>query len=401
MHVPKLRIKGYKQDWEEKDFSTHAKPYFVSNKLVHHQNLLSLSYGKVIRKDIKANKGLLPASFDTYQIVQDGIIVFRFTDLQNDKKSLRVGLSKEEGIISPAYVCVKCEDILPEFLYLQLYSYDLRKVFYSMGDGMRQTLSYNDVKDMKIYVPSIEEQEKIISYFKDLDTKIDLESKRLNNLKQLKQACLQYLFPHNSDLEPRLRTKSYTEKWVVSTLSKFAKKSTEKNGSNLYTETFTNSAEYGVINQRDFFEHDISKESSIQGYYTIHPDYFVYNPRISVLAPVGPINRNKLGRAGVMSPLYFIFSVNGIDKDFLEQYFKTNLWHSYMLLNGNSGARFDRLSIADDKFLAMPIVYPKEIREQKEIAQYLINIDIKISKQEQQVGKLKRIKNTCLDKMFV
>lgn len=401
MHVPKLRMKGYTHDWKEKDFSTHAKPYFVSNKLIHHQNLLSLSYGKVVKKDIKANKGLLPASFDTYQIVQDGIIVFRFTDLQNDKKSLRVGLSKEEGIISPAYVCVKCEDILPEFLYLQLYAYDLRKVFYSMGDGMRQTLSYNDVKEMKIYVPCKEEQQNIIDYFKDLDLKIDLEIKRLKNLKQLKQACLQYLFPNDSNLKPRIRLEGFSGEWLTSNLSQFATKSTEKNGLNLYNETFTNSAEYGVINQRDFFDHDISKESSIQGYYTIHPDYFVYNPRISVLAPVGPINRNKLGRTGVMSPLYFIFKVNGIDKDFLEQYFKTSLWHNYMFLHGNSGARFDRLSITDDKFLQMPILYPEDPDEQKNIAQYLSNIDVKISQQELRVEKLKQIKNTCLDKMFV
>ena len=94
-----------------------------------------------MKKDIQTKKGLLPASFDTYQMVKDGIIVFRFTDLQNDHKSHRVGLAKEEGIISPAYVCVQCENVLPEFLYLQLHTFDLRKVFYTMVDGMRQTLS--------------------------------------------------------------------------------------------------------------------------------------------------------------------------------------------------------------------------------------------------------------------
>ena len=92
MAKPEIRLKGFKGEWESGTFSTYAKPYFISNKFVHHQNLLSLSYGKIVQKDIKANKGLLPASFDTYQIVKDGIIVFRFTDLQNDHKSLRVGI---------------------------------------------------------------------------------------------------------------------------------------------------------------------------------------------------------------------------------------------------------------------------------------------------------------------
>ena len=74
MAKPEIRLKGFKGEWESGTFSTYAKPYFISNKFVHHQNLLSLSYGKIVQKDIKANKGLLPASFDTYQIVKDGII---------------------------------------------------------------------------------------------------------------------------------------------------------------------------------------------------------------------------------------------------------------------------------------------------------------------------------------
>ena len=190
MAKPKIRLKGFDGEWKECPFHVVAKPYFVSNKYAHHQNLLSLSYGKVKRKDINSGKGLLPASFDTYQIIKDGIIVFRFTDLQNDKKSLRVGLAKEEGIISPAYVCVECENISPEFLFLQLYSYDLRKVFYSMGDGLRQTLSYNDVKDMPIYVPSDKEQKFIIEYFNSIESEILSEESKLASLKQVKQACL-------------------------------------------------------------------------------------------------------------------------------------------------------------------------------------------------------------------
>lgn len=187
---PHLRFKGFEGQWTIVKLSALAKPYFVSNKLIHHQNLLSLSYGQIVRKDIQTKKGLLPASFDTYQIVQNGIIVFRFTDLQNDHKSLRVGLAKEEGIISPAYVCVKCENVLPDFLYLQLHTYDLRKVFYSMGDGMRQTLSYSDIKDMSMFVPSMEEQRRIVSLINSFDNQIAIQTQQVEKLKQLKEACL-------------------------------------------------------------------------------------------------------------------------------------------------------------------------------------------------------------------
>ena len=185
-----IRFKGYNGDWAIEKLSILAKPYFISNKNIHHQNLLSLSYGKIVKKDIQTKKGLLPASFDTYQMVKDGIIVFRFTDLQNDHKSLRVGLAKEEGIISPAYVCVQCENVLPEFLYLQLHTFDLRKVFYTMGDGMRQTLSYSDIKDMDVFVPSMEEQHRIVTFFQSFDKQISLQTLQLEKLEQMKKACL-------------------------------------------------------------------------------------------------------------------------------------------------------------------------------------------------------------------
>ena len=151
----------------------------------------------------------------------------------------------------------------------------------------------------------------------------------------------------------------------------------------------------------DFFDHDVSNGDNIRGYYVVDNDDFVYNPRISTTAPVGPINRNLLGYAGVMSPLYYIFRVHGIDKDYMSVFFKTTLWHKFMKDNGNSGARFDRLSITDDVFVQMPILYPKDIKEQQRIASYFRNLDKQISLQEKRLEKLKQIKAACLDKMFV
>ena len=112
----------------------------VKNKNVHlvEKNLLSLSYGKIKRKDIENNEGLLPASFDSYNVIEKDDIVLRLTDLQNDHKSLRVGLSKERGIITSAYVTLRPnEHIVPLYLYYLLYSFDIIKGFYGMGAGVR------------------------------------------------------------------------------------------------------------------------------------------------------------------------------------------------------------------------------------------------------------------------
>ena len=151
-----------------------AGEYFVSNKDIHHQNLLSLSYGKIVRKDINTTDGLLPASFDGYQVVKNGVIVLRFTDLQNDHKSLRVGLAKEEGIITSAYTSIyPAERIRSEFLYYMLHSYDIKKVFYGMGGGLRQSLNYAGIRKLQIPLPPIEEQEQIVRYLDNKTIKID------------------------------------------------------------------------------------------------------------------------------------------------------------------------------------------------------------------------------------
>ena len=119
--------------WENRYLFQICSKQSISNKDVHHQNLLSLSYGRIIKKDINTTKGLLPESFDTYQIVNDGNIILRLTDLQNDHKSLRVGLATETGIITSAYTCLISSNISPKYLYYLLHTYDLRKVFYGMG----------------------------------------------------------------------------------------------------------------------------------------------------------------------------------------------------------------------------------------------------------------------------
>ena len=174
--------------------------------------------------------------------------------------------------------------------------------------------------------------------------------------------------------KPAIRFKEFTDAWEQRKLSEIAGKVTEKNTGLQYVETLTNSAEFGIISQRDFFDHDISKLDSLDGYYIVRNEDFVYNPRISTSAPVGPINRNKLGRTGVMSPLYTVFRPHDIDTTYLEHFFKCGYWYSFMNFNGDSGARSDRFSIKDDVFFQMPIPVP-HIEEQRKIGLFLTQLD--------------------------
>ena len=198
---------------------------------------------------------------------------------------------------------------------------------------------------------------------------------------------------------PNIRFKGFTDDWEQRKLGEVVEKVTTKNNDTQYIETFTNSAELGIMSQREYFDHDVSNIENISGYYIVENDAFVYNPRISTSAPVGPINRNKLGRTGVMSPLYTVFKVNGIDSEYLEWYFKSTGWHSFMKFNGDSGARSDRFSIKDSVFFEMPIPTP-DIDEQEKIGEYFSSLDHLITLHQRKCDEMKKMKKFMLQKMF-
>lgn len=167
----------------------------AKNYALKEQNLLSLSYGKIIRKDINTNGGLLPASFNTYNIVESGDIIIRPTDLQNDKRSLRTGLVTEHGIITSAYIdLMPIADINSEYFHYLLHAFDVMKVFYNMGNGVRQGLNYSEFSKLMIFAPSRKEQDDIVAYLKDTCTAIEeliaLKKEQLETLEEYKKSVI-------------------------------------------------------------------------------------------------------------------------------------------------------------------------------------------------------------------
>lgn len=166
----------------------------VKNSALKEQNLLSLSYGKIIRKDIGSLGGLLPASFSTYNIVEPNDIIIRPTDLQNDKRSLRTGLVTEHGIITSAYI-----DLMPKasvnskYFHYLLHTYDVMKVFYNMGNGVRQGLNYSEFAKLMVFSPPINEQNGIAIY-------LDKKCSEIDSLVSKKEQQLSLLEDHKKSL---------------------------------------------------------------------------------------------------------------------------------------------------------------------------------------------------------
>ena len=167
-------VKTIPDHWDEKSLIQVAEEQQIKNTGMIEDNLLSLSYGKIINKDINTTDGLLPASFEGYQIVHDGNVILRLTDLQNDHKSLRTGLATQTGIITSAYTCLKARhNVLPEYLQLQLHVADLCKVFYGMGGGVRQSIGFKEIRKLIVAIPPIDEQEHILACVHDIEKPIN------------------------------------------------------------------------------------------------------------------------------------------------------------------------------------------------------------------------------------
>ncbi|MGQ7450432.1 restriction endonuclease subunit S [Streptococcus suis] len=397
--VPRLRFPGFTTTWKQRKLGE----YFVERlECSAEGELLSVTISDGVRRFSELDRKDNSSEDKTkYKVLKQGDIVYNSMRMWQGAS----GYSIYDGIVSPAYTV-----LIPTYLsYALFFSYLFKRssslqIFQVNSQGLTSdtwNLKYKPFSNIVFPAPTLPEQEAIGSFFSDLDQLITLHQRKLDDVKELKKALLQKMFPKgNGNDFPELRFPEFTDAWKQRKLGEVAEKISQKNLDRQYVETFTNSAEFGIISQRDFFEKNISSLDNISGYYIVNPDDFVYNPRISNLAPVGPIKRNKLGRVGVMSPLYTIFRFSDIHLDFVEKYFDTTIWHRYMELNGDSGARSDRFAIKDSVFKGLPIPLPT-LPEQEAIGSFFSDLDQLITLHQRQLDHLKLLKKALLQQMFI
>ena len=387
--IPALRFVGFTDAWEQRKLSELIIEYketvdsdctlpILTSSKTEGVVLQEEHFGRVQNHDI-TGYNILPRNYCTYRNRSDGVDftfnINRCCDKGIISKFYPVFYGNNSDIFFISMVLNYCDEVVHEIAYT------------CTGTGQK-VLSFLDLQKMNIRVPSYDEQKKISQYFEQLDNLITLHQ------------C-KYFKDHNSSFAGKIIPVAlwFTVAWEQRKLSEIAEKVTQKNTEMKYKETLTNSAEHGIINQTDFFDKEISNADKIDGYYIVDHDDFVYNPRISSLAPVGPINRNKLNRSGVMSPLYTVFRTHDINTLYLEWFFKSDTWHSFMKFNGDSGARSDRFSIRNDLFFTMPISVPSK-EEQSFIGAFFERVDATITLHQRKFECLQIFKKSMLQKMF-
>lgn len=374
------------------------------NTLGKENNLLSLSYGRVIRKDINTVDGLLPENYNGYNIIEKDDIVLRLTDLQNDKRSLRTGLVREHGIITSAYTTIKANrELVPEFFQYLLHSYDAMKVLYNMGSGVRQGLNFSELSKMPLISPDMLEQKKIADFLDAKCSEIDAISadiqKEIKTLEQYKRSLVFEAISKGINGEKTANTssdiwKEIPQSWKlvdIKYLFEIVKRIAGREGYNILS-----------VTQKGLKVKDISGNQgqiaeNYSGYQFVFPSDYVMN-HMDLLT--GWIDCSD--QFGVTSPDYRVFRLRDKTQNDTE-YYKYVMQCCYMCRIfyslGQGVSTLGRWRLQTSAFMNFKVPVPP-LHEQKEIARYLNDkckeIELSIEQKRKQLELLSAYKKSLI-----
>ncbi|GAB1348171.1 hypothetical protein MASR1M107_03820 [Ignavibacteriales bacterium] len=403
MNAPKLRFPGFEGEWVEKRLCEVAQngSYGMNAAAVEFDG--RHKYLRITDID-EGSRIFSPNPLSS----PDGNIEEKFKLKKGDLLFARTGASvgksylynEFDGDLYFAGFLIKfhIDKANPYFVYLNTLTINYTDWvrLMSMRSG-QPGINAQEYSSFRFSLPTLPEQEKIAEFLSSVDNVIQLLTKKKTLLENYKKGIMQKIFSQ----EIRFKDDDGNDfpEWEEKRLGEVADKIGTKNNQIAISRVFTNSATKGLVNQQEYFDKNIANPKNLSGYYIVHKDDFVYNPRISSSAPVGPISRNHNG-SGLVSPLYWVFRFKKGNLDFFEKYFQSILWHDYMKSIANYGARSDRMNITIEGFYGMPIILPS-LPEQQKIADFLSGIDRSIEIVNSQIEKAKEYKKGLLQQMFV
>ncbi|MFR8087551.1 MAG: restriction endonuclease subunit S [Lachnospirales bacterium] len=332
------------------------------------------------------------ASLSNYKMVQKGDFIIHLRSFEGGLE-----MANENGIVSPAYTILRGKKPHSSRFYEAYFHTDefVNHVLSKSVEGIRdgRQISYDAFKWLGLPYCSPSEQAKIAELFSVLTKRIEKQTVLVDSLKKYKRGVMQHIFH-------RATTQS-VKAWTCVKLGDIFKKVSRRNTDGSVKNVITNSAEYGLIPQRDFFDKDIAVNGNTANYYVIEKGDFVYNPRKSNTAPYGPFNRYTLNEKGIISPLYTCLVLKAeIYPSYLAWYFRSDAWHRYIYDNGSQGVRHDRVSMTDDLLMGIPVVIPDQAK-QHEYADVLDKIEARLQASQKEYDLLVKVKCGYMQQLFI
>lgn len=402
--TPKLRFPGFTGEWASKPLSFFLHEHRTKSDGKCEVHSVSVSKG-VINQVEYLGRSFAAADISKYNLAKPNDIIYT----KSPTGAFPYGIVKQNKnpynvIVSPLYAVYTPINKFVGYILDSFFESAANTNSYLeslIQKGAKNTINIsNDTFVSKAVCLPLDpaEQEKIATFLSEIDALISAQDQKVERLKVHKKGLMQQLFPQPGETKPRLRFPEFSGEWEEKTLGSIAKKVNLRNSKMEITRVLTNSANSGIVDQNDYFDRSIAVKENTANYHIVDINEFVYNPRISSAAPVGPISINKIGK-GIMSPLYTIFRFHTGCVAFYEQYFQTTIWHPYLKSIANFGARFDRMNITSEGFFNMPLYIPS-YAEQRIIADFLSNFDSLISDEEARLESLKDHKKGLMQQLF-
>lgn len=362
------------EHWEVAPALAVYRPRSVKNAGMLESTVLSLSYGRIIVKPKEKLRGLVPESFETYQIVDPGNIIVRTTDLQNDQNSLRIGHAKNRGIITSAYMCLETTSrVNNEFGYQYLNTYDLMKIIYGYGSGLRQNLDFSHIKRMPVLIPPLAEQAAIVRYLDYMDRRIRryirAKQKLIGLLEEQKQAIIHRAVTRGLDPNVPLKPSGIEwlgdvpEHWKVKRVKSLFRLRVEKSGVDHGMELLSIYTHIGVRPRKDLEEKG-NKASTTDNYWVVRKGDLIVNKLLAWMGAIGVSHYY-----GVTSPAYdILMPISDVSSDYYHHLFRTNSYLRHFKQRSR-GIMDVRLRLYFDQFGQIHVPVPP-VEEQLKIVAY-------------------------------
>jgi type I restriction enzyme S subunit len=377
------------------------------NRGMKENQVLSLSYGSIIVKPVEKLVGLVPESFETYQLVEPGDIIVRCTDLQNDQTSLRTGLARDKGIITSAYLNLKVrKGHCPRYWHYYLHSIDTTKVIYKFGSGLRQNLSFLDFKRLPIFDIALTEQTAIAAFLDrktaQIDQAVAIKEKQIVLLKERKQILIQNAV--TCGINPDVSMRDSGVEWIGDIPAHWETKRlkyvlAERNERSKTGEEplFMVSQTHGLVVRSEFHEKAEVAQSNVDNK-IVHKNDLVFN---KLKAHLGVFFKSNIEFKGLVSPDYAVYRSKGLINDlkYLEYLFRHPTYIGQFVIRATGIVEgLIRLYTRDLFEISVPIP-PKH--EQEAILGFIetqsSKIELAITLQQQQIDKLKEYKATLIN----
>ena len=408
--VPQLRFPEFTDDWEQRKLGEVADlitgyPFESKNftndgvKLVRGMNVKRgyLDFSDEICEHWRTQEGL-----ENYLLEKDDILI-QMDGALIGKSYAKIAENQLPALLVQRVTRVRTnvDKANEAFIYQEIQRNFLQYIQGIKTETAVPHLSLNDIANFIVAFPSTAEQKQIGNIFDTLDHLITLHQRKLEKLKELRKGVMKKLF--NQEVRFKADDESEFPEWEKKKIGDVFSKIKDKNKDGRNQNVITNSAEFGLINQRDFFDKDIAVDGKTENYTVIKTGDFVYNPRKSKQAPYGPFNCYKLEENGIVSPLYTCLRPkSNVNDKYLLWYFKSGSWYRFIYENGaQNGARHDRVGMTDSLMQEIPVYLPQAVEEQQKIAECLSALDYVIEKQKATLAAWEELKKGLLQQMFV